>query len=328
LRGLIALLIGIAVGLIGIDQQTGAARFTFGSIDLLDGINIVVVVVGLFAVGEAIYLASRTDLRGESVNLKGPARMSKEDWARSWKPWLRGSFIGFPLGALPAGGTELPTFISYQAEKRLSKHPEEFGHGAIEGVAGPEAANNSAVAGVLVPLLTLGLPTSATAAIMLAAFQQYGIQPGPLLFTSNADLVWGLIASLFIGNAMLLVLNLPLAGIWARLLFIPRHWLYAGILVFAVLGVYGVNRSVFEIGVLGVFGLLGYAMRKLDFPVAPVIVGMILGPMAEVQFRRAIQITQGDLTIFVTRPISLTLLLIAAAVLFAPLIKAALQRPR
>jgi putative tricarboxylic transport membrane protein len=326
-RGLVALLIGIAVGLIGIDQQSGAARFTFGSMELLDGISIVVVVVGMFAVGEALYLASRTDLRGESrVGLQGPARMSRDDWARSWKPWLRGSFIGFPLGALPAGGTELPTFISYQVEKRLAKRPDEFGHGAIEGVAGPEAANNSAVAGVLVPLLTLGLPTSATAAIMLAAFEQYGIQPGPLLFASNADLVWGMIASLFIGNAMLLVLNLPLAGVWARLLFIPRHWLYAGILVFAVLGVYGVNRSTFEIGVLGVFGLLGYVMRKLDFPVAPVIVGMILGPMAEVQFRRAIQITQGDLSIFVTRPISLTLLVIAAAILCVPLFKSAIHR--
>ena len=329
LRGLLALLIGIGVGLIGIDQQSGAARFTFGNIDLLDGINIVVVVVGLFAVGEALYLASRTDLRSESsVALKGPARMSKEDWARSWKPWLRGSAIGFPLGALPAGGTELPTFISYQVEKRLSKRPEEFGHGAIEGVAGPEAANNSAVAGVLVPLLTLGIPTSSTAAIMLAAFQQYGIQPGPLLFSSNANLVWGLIASLFIGNAMLLVLNLPLAGLWARLLFIPRQWLYAGILVFAVLGVYGVSRSGFAIAVLGVFGLLGYAMRRLDFPLAPVIVGMILGPMAEVQFRRAIQITQGDLSIFVTRPISLTLLIIAAAVLLSPLIKIAVRSLR
>jgi putative tricarboxylic transport membrane protein len=321
LRGLLALLIGIGVGLIGIDQQSGAARFTFGNIELLDGISIVVVVVGLFAVGEALYLASRSDLRDESVvALRGPARMSREDWSRSWKPWLRGSAIGFPLGALPAGGTELPTFISYQVEKRLSRRPEEFGHGAIEGVAGPEAANNSAVAGVLVPLLTLGIPTSSTAAIMLAAFQQYGIQPGPLLFSSNASLVWGLIASLFIGNAMLLVLNLPLAGLWARLLFIPQQWLYAGILVFAVLGVYGVSRSGFDLAVLGAFGLLGYAMRRLDFPLAPVIVGMILGPMAEVQFRRAIQITQGDLSVFVTRPISLTLLLIAAAVLFAPLI--------
>jgi putative tricarboxylic transport membrane protein len=327
-RGLVSLFIGLAVALIGIDQQTGAARFTFDTLELLDGISIVVVVVGLFAVGEALFLASQPEGRQSVVPLAGPARMSQEDWRRSWMPWLRGSLIGFPLGALPAGGTELPTFISYQVEKRLSNSPQEFGAGAIEGVAGPEAANNSAVAGVLVPLLTLGLPTSSTAAILLAAFQQYGIQPGPLLFSSSPNLVWGLIASLFIGNFMLLVLNLPLAGLWARLLYIPRHWLYGGILVFAVLGVYGVNRSLFEIAVLGLFGLLGYAMRRLDFPVAPVIVGMILGPMAEVQFRRAIQITQGDLSIFVTRPISLILLVIAASVLLTPLIKLALRGGR
>jgi putative tricarboxylic transport membrane protein len=174
------------------------------------------------------------------------------------------------------------------------------------------------VAGVLVPLLTLGLPTSATAAIMLAAFEQYGIQPGPLLFSSNATLVWGLIASLFIGNVMLLVLNLPLAGLWARLLYIPKPWLYAGILVFSVLGVYGVNRSLFEVGVLGVVGLMGLALRRLDFPIAPVIIGMILGPMAEIQFRRGIQISQGDVMAFIERPISLALLLTALLLLIGP----------
>jgi putative tricarboxylic transport membrane protein len=318
LKGLIALFIGMTVGLIGIDQQTGAARFTFGTLELLDGISVTVMVVGLFAVGEALYLASLGTEADEIVPLKGPARMTREEWARSWKPWLRGSFIGFPLGALPAGGTELPTFLSYQLEKKLSERPEEFGKGAIEGVAGPEAANNSAVAGVLVPLLTLGLPTSATAAVMLAAFQQYGIQPGPLLFSSNASLVWGLIASLLIGNVMLLVLNLPLAGLWARLLYIPQPWLYAGILVFSVLGVYGVNRSLFEVGVLGVFGLMGLALRRLDFPIAPIIIGMILGPMAEIQFRRGIQISQGDVMTFIERPISLALLLIALVLLIGP----------
>jgi putative tricarboxylic transport membrane protein len=319
LKGLIALFIGMTVGLIGIDQQTGAARFTFGTLEMLDGISVTVVVVGLFAVGEALFLASQhADEADEIVPLNGPARMTREEWSRSWRPWLRGSFIGFPLGALPAGGTELPTFLSYQLEKKISKRPEEFGKGAIEGVAGPEAANNSAVAGVLVPLLTLGLPTSATAAIMLAAFEQYGIQPGPLLFSSNATLVWGLIASLFIGNVMLLVLNLPLAGLWARLLYIPKPWLYAGILVFSVLGVYGVNRSLFEVGVLGVVGLIGLALRRLDFPIAPVIIGMILGPMAEIQFRRGIQISQGDVLSFIERPISLALLLTALLLMVGP----------
>jgi putative tricarboxylic transport membrane protein len=321
LRGLASLFFGLAFGLVGIDQQTGAARFTFGVLDLLDGIGITVVVVGFFAVGEALYLASRPDLRHASVTpLKGPARMTREEWARSWKPWLRGSLIGFPLGALPAGGTELPTFLSYQTEKKLAAQPQEFGSGAIEGVAGPEAANNSAVAGVLVPLLTLGLPTSATAAIMLAAFQQYGIQPGPLLFSSNPALVWGLIASLFIGNTMLLVLNLPLAGLWARLLYIPAPWLYGGILLFSALGVYGVNRSLFDVAVMAGCGVLGFIMRRLDFPVAPAIVGMILGPMAEVQFRRAVQITQGDVSVFFTRPISLALLVIAVTLLIGPVL--------
>ena len=205
-------------------------------------------------------------------------------------------------------------------EKALSKNPEEFGKGAIEGVAGPEAANNAAVAGVLVPLLTFGLPTSATAAIMLVAFQQYGIQPGPLLFASNAGLVWGMIASLLIGNLMLLVLNLPLAGLWVRLLYIPQPWLYGGIVLFAVLGVYGINHSLVDVAVLIVVGLLGFALRRFDYPVAPVVIGLILGPMAEVQFRRALQISQGDFSVFVSRPISATLLAIAVLALVGPMV--------
>jgi putative tricarboxylic transport membrane protein len=279
-------------------------------------LGVVLVAVALFAVGEALFLASRADLRREEiVPVKGRAFMTREDWARSWRPWLRGTLIGFPFGALPAGGTELPTFISYKVEKSLAKRPEEFGEGAIEGVAGPEAANNAAVAGVLVPLLTFGLPTSSTAAIMLAAFQQYGLQPGPLLFSSNSAIVWGLIASLLIGNAMLLVLNLPLVGLWVRLLYIPQPWLYGGISVFAMLGVYGINRSLVDVMALIAIGLLGCLMRRLDYPIAPVIVGLILGPLSEIQFRRAVQISQGDLTVFVTRPISAGLLILAALML-------------
>src|SRR5690606_33220292 len=218
---------------------TGQARYTLGSLQLLDGISVVIVAVGLFAVGETFYVASRQRKGSATIEpIKGSIWMSRQEWARSWRPWLRGSFLGFPFGALPAGGAEIPTFLSYSIEKRLSRHKEEFGKGAIEGVAGPEAANNSAAAGVLVPLLTLGLPTSATAARMPAALQQSGLQPGPLLFTRAPDLVWGLIASLYIGNAMLLVLSLPLVGIWVRLLSIPRPLLYGGILVFATLGTY------------------------------------------------------------------------------------------
>ena len=216
--------------------------------ELLDGVEITTLAVGLFAVGEALYVASRRHHTEEKLEpVRGSLWMTKEDWQRSWKPWLRGTLFGFPIGALPAGGAEIPTFLSYSTEKRLTKHPEEFGHGAIEGVAGPEAANNASAAGTLVPLLTLGLPTSATAAMMLAGFQQYGLNPGPLLFAERPDLVWGLIASLFIANVMLLVLNLPLVGLWVRLLAIPQPWLYAGILVFATMGTIAAKPSVVEL---------------------------------------------------------------------------------
>jgi putative tricarboxylic transport membrane protein len=210
--------------------------------------------------------------------------------------------------------------MSYATEKKLSKHREEFGHGAIEGVAGPEAANNAAAAGTLVPLLTLGLPTTATAAIMLAGFQQFGLQPGPLLFITNAPLVWGLIASLLIANIMLIVLNLPMVGLWVRLLRIPRAWLYGGILVFATLGTIGVNPSPVELGMLILFGVLGYGMRLYGYPIAPVVVGLILGPMAEQQLRRALSIAQGDWTTLVSTPVSALLLGLAALFLIVPLI--------
>jgi putative tricarboxylic transport membrane protein len=216
------------------------------------------------------------------------------------------------------GGAEIPTFLSYSLERKLSRRPDEFGKGAIEGVAGPEAANNAAAAGVLVPLLTLGLPTSATAAIMLAAFQQYNLQPGPLLFASNPDLVWGLIASLYIGNVMLLVLNLPLAPLWARLLHVPQPLLYAGIVVMAAVGTYSLNNSVFDVGLMYLIGLVGFLMRRVDVPIAPAIIGLILGPIAEQQLRRALAISQGDLSVFVTRPFSAALLGTALAVLAGP----------
>lgn len=320
-RGLFSLFVGIAAGVVGIDSLTGQARFTMGFPSLLDGISIVVVAVGLFAVGEALWVASQPSLRLQEIEaVRGSLWMTRDEWRRSWKPWLRGTFIGFPFGALPAGGTEIPTFVSYTLEKKLSAKPEEFGQGAIEGVAGPEAANNAAVAGVLVPLLTLGLPTSATAAILLAAFQEYGLQPGPLLFITSGDLVWGLIASLYIGNLALLILNLPLVGLWVRLLTIPQHLLYAGILVFSTLGVYSLNRSVTDLALLLAFGLVGWVMRRVDIPVAPCIIGLILGPMAEQQLRRALSIAQGDLVIVLTRPLTLTILLMAVLVVVIPAI--------
>jgi putative tricarboxylic transport membrane protein len=327
LRGGISLLVGLALGLIGIDTQTGQARYTLGIPALLDGVGVVLVVVGLFAVGETLYVASRFRGAAEVIPIRGSVWMTREEWRRSWKPWLRGTAIGFPIGALPAGGAEIPTFLSYLVEKRLSPKPEEFGKGAIEGVAGPEAANNAAATGVLAPLLTLGLPTSATAAILLAAFQGYGLQPGPLLFQNSPDLVWGLIASLYIGNLMLLVLNLPLAPLWVRLLMIPRPYLYGGILVFAVLGAYAANGSIADVVILLVIGLVGYLMRVYDFPVAPVLVGMILGPLAEQQLRRALAISQGDPSVFLTRPIAAAILAVAALILLAPYLLRLVRRP-
>jgi putative tricarboxylic transport membrane protein len=325
-RGLVSLCFGLALGLVGIDLQTGQARYAFGVPQLLDGIDVVVVVVGLFAVGETLFVVSRRHVEAAAARV-GWVWMTAADWRRSWKPWLRGAVLGFPIGALPAGGAEIPTFLSYWLERRLSPHPEEFGKGAIEGVAGPEAANNAAAAGVLVPLLTLGLPTSATAAIMLAAFQQYSLQPGPLLFASNPQLVWGLIASLYIGNVMLLILNLPLAPVWARLLEIPQPLLYGGIMVFATVGTYSLNNSVFDVGLMYAIGIIGLFMRRLDVPVAPAVMGLILGPLAEQQFRRALAISQGDLTTFLSRPFSALLLSLAALVLLVPLVLRRVGRP-
>ena len=238
IRGIAALLLGLVIGLVGIDKVTGQERLTFGLPQLADGIDVVVVAVGFFAVGEALWVAAHLRRNPGTVIPVGRPWMGRSDWRRSWKPWLRGTAYGFPIGALPAGGAEIPTFLSYATEKKLSKHPEEFGHGAIEGVAGPEAANNASAAGTLVPMLALGLPTNATAAVMLAAFTSYGIQPGPLLFQRESSLVWALIASLFVGNLMLLLLNLPLAPAWAKLLQIPRPYLYAGIIFFASMGAY------------------------------------------------------------------------------------------
>jgi putative tricarboxylic transport membrane protein len=256
----------------------------------------------------------------------GSVMMTLQDWKRSWPAWLRATAIGFPFGTIPAGGSEIPTFLSYSVEKKLTKHPEEFGKGAIEGVAGPEAANNAAATGVLVPLLTLGIPTSATAAILLGAFQNYGIQPGPLLFQSQTELVWGLIASLYVGNIILLVLNLPLIGIWVKVLTIPRDLLYAGILVFATLGAYSLHQSWVDLLTLYVFGLLGFAMRRWDVPVGPAVIGLILGPLAETQFRRALSISQGDASVFFTQPISATFLAITALLVIAPWLARRLRR--
>ena len=297
IRGVLALSVGLVVGLIGADLQTGSIRLTFGNNNAIDGIETVTVIVALFALGEILYLASRfKHAEWQVIPVGGKAMMNRNQFRRSWKPWLRGTAIGFPLGVVPAGGSEVPTFLSYATEKKLAKdkNKEEFGDGAIEGVAGPEAANNANAAGALVPLLALGLPTSATAAVVLVAFQSYNIQPGPLLFVTNPNLVWALIASLFIGNTLLLVLNLPFIKFWVKLLYIPRPYLYAGITTFALLGAYALNSSIFDLQTALVVGFIGYLFRRFGVPITPMVIGAILGPLAELYYKRTIQISQGD----------------------------------
>lgn len=321
LRGMTALFVGLALGLIGMDQITGQVRYTGNVLELMDGIEVVLVAVGLFAVGEAFYNALYEGKSVSSLNKMTSVHMTRSEWRRSWPAWLRGTFMGFPFGTIPAGGTEIPTFLSYATERKLAdpEHKKEFGTtGAIEGVAGPEAANNAAVTGTLVPLLTLGIPTSVTTAILLSAFQNYGINPGPQLFQTSSTLVWALIASLYIGNVMLLVLNLPLVGFWVKLLRIPKPQLYAGILIFATVGVYGMRQSAFDLYLMGGLALLGVLMRRFDFPIAPVIVGLIMGPLAEAQMRNALSIGEGRWTVFIDRPMSLFLLIVVALVLVTP----------
>ena len=322
LRGMTALFIGLAVGCVGLDQISGQGRYVGNVPELLDGIEIVLVAVGLFAVAEVLYAVLFEGKVVEAQNTLSRVHMTKRDWKRSIPAWLRGTAIGTPFGCIPAGGTEIPTFLSNAMEKKLAKDKDakaEFGTtGAIEGVAGPEAANNATVTAALIPLLTLGIPTSNTTAILLGAFQNYGIQPGPQLFTTSAALVWALIASLYIGNVMLLVLNLPMVGLWVKLLKIPKPQLYAGILIFATVGAYGMRQSAFDLFLLYAIGVLGVIMRRFDFPTAPVVVGMILGPLAEAQLRNAMSIGEGSAAVFFQRPMSIALIVVVLAVLILP----------
>ena len=332
LRGMTALFVGLAVGCVGLDQISGQGRYVGNIPELLDGIEIVLVAVGLFAVAEVLYAVLYEGRVVDTQNKLSRVHMSARDWKRSIPAWLRGTAIGTPFGCIPAGGTEIPTFLSYAAEKKLIKNPQdkaEFGTvGAIEGVAGPEAANNASVTAALIPLLTLGIPTSNTTAILLGAFQNYGIQPGPQLFTTSAALVWTLIASLYIGNVMLLVLNLPMVGLWVKLLKIPKPQLYAGILIFATVGAYGMRQSAFDLFLLYAIGVLGVIMRRYSFPTAPVVVGMILGPLAEAQLRNAMSIGEGSAMVFLQRPMSLTLLVIVVLILVLPRVLSAMSRRR
>lgn len=319
IRGLLALAVGLVIGLVGLDPNSGAARLAFGNMDMMDGFSTVIVIVSLFAVAEALHIAFSGHLETGALNkFTGSATMSKEDWKRSWWPWVRGTAIGFPTGVLPAGGSELPTFLSYTLEKRLSKNKSEFGKGAIEGVAGPEAANNANAAGALVPLLALGIPTSGTAAVILAAFSQFRINAGPLLFVEQPVLVWTLIASLFIGNLLLLVINLPLIRLWVQVLKVPAPYLFAGILVFAMVGAWSIKESNFDLFVAAGIGVLGMLLRRFGYPVTPLILGAILGPMAETQFSRSMQLSQGEFGIFISTPFTIVIYLLMAVALGWP----------
>jgi putative tricarboxylic transport membrane protein len=326
-RGLSSLFLGLAAGLVGIDALTGQARYSFGLSQLYDGIPVVALAVGLFAIAEVLHTTCTPERAEPVAALRGRAGMNREDWRRSWRPWLRGTFLGVPFGAMPAGGAEIPTFLSYNIERRLARRrqargrgEDQFGKGAIEGVAGPEAANNAAFSGVLLPLLTLGIPTSATAGVLLIAFQIYNIQPGPQLFDQQPVLVWTLIASLYLGNVMLLVLNLPLIQLWVKLLHVPAPVLSAGILCFALLGVYALTQSSFELMLAIAVAALGLVMRRTGYPIAPLILGAVLGPLMEAQFRRALAFSEGDPTVFLTRPASAAILALALAALLGPML--------
>lgn len=313
-----ATLLGLLLGMVGTDNQTGQLRMTFGIGELEDGIDVVLGAIGLFAVGEVLWYAGtlRSQQVEERERIRGAVWMTGEEFRRSIPAWLRGSGIGFFIGALPGAGATIASFISYAVEKMTSRRKGEFGHGAIEGVAGPEAANNASAGGSLVPLLGLGIPGSGTTAVMLAAFQIYGLQPGPLLFTQRPDLVWGLIASLYIANVALLILNLPLVGLWVKLLDVPKPLLYSGILVISAIGVYSLDRRASDLAVVFVLGVLGFLMRRYDYPLAPVILGIVLGPLIDNNFRRAMIMSDGSLLAIVTRP-GTTVILVLAVLFFA-----------
>ncbi|MFG2736700.1 tripartite tricarboxylate transporter permease [Streptomyces carpaticus] len=323
IKGSISLVIGLSLALIGIDGSSGASRFTLDLPPLFDGVSIVVITVGLLALGEVLFVASRIhrDPPAPRVAFTGRPWLSRGDVRLAWPAWLRGAGFGVPFGVIPVGGSEVPTFLSYATEKRLDKRRKKrmFGKGAIQGVAGPEAAGNATAGSAMGALLALGLPTSATAAIMLAAFQQYGMQPGPLLFERNSELVWTLLASLFIGMIVLLIINLPFAPMWAKLLLVPRHYLYAGITVFCGLGIYATSASAFDLMLLLGIGLLGFMMRRYGLPLAPVLIAVILGPLAETELRRALAVSEGDVTVLFDSGIAVTLytLLAGAIVLTA-----------
>ena len=321
-KALLMACVGVILGLIGIDGITAAPRLTFDRLELLDGVGLVPVVMGLFGVAEILANIERSVQREVVSERIGSLWPTMEDWAYSKWAIVRGTVLGFFLGVLPGGGAVISSFASYAMERRYSKRPEMFGKGAIEGVAGPEAANNAAAGGAFIPLLTLGIPPNVVMALLLGAFIIHGIQPGPLLITQNPGIFWGIIASMYIGNIMLLVLNMPLIGMWVQVLKVPYKLLFPLILMFCIVGVFSSGSAVFDVFVMTVFGAVGYLMRKFGYEPAPLVLAFVLGPMVENNLRKSLILSQGDFTIFVERPISLACLLVAAAMIIMPLLPA------
>jgi putative tricarboxylic transport membrane protein len=326
-KALLMACVGALLGLIGLDSITAQPRLTFDRLELYDGIGLVPVVMGLFGIAEVLHNLERPIAREVIKTKLSQLWPNRAEWRASAAPVARGTVLGFFLGILPGGGAVISSFASYALEKRLSKTPERFGRGAIEGVAGPEAANNAAAGGAFIPLMTLGIPPNVVMALLLGAFIIHGLQPGPLLMSQNPTLFWGIVASMYVGNAMLLVLNLPLVGMWAQLLRLPYNVLFPLIVLFSIVGVYCSSNNVFDVYVMVAFGILGYLMRKVGYEPAPLVLAFVLGPMLENNLRKAMILSQGDLSTFLTRPISATCLVFAAALLLAPLLPA-LRRKR
>lgn len=310
LKGLAMMIVGIMIGIVGADIGTGVHRFTFGQLDLVDGVSIVALAMGIFGVSEVIASVGKIkpgDISPESVRLK-TMLPTRDELRRSWFPMIRGSGIGSFFGALPGAGPGIAAFIAYAAEKQVSKTPERFGTGVIEGIMAPEAANNAADQTAFIPTLALGIPGSVTMALILGVLMIHGIQPGPNLITNQPALFWGLIMSFWIGNIMLLFLNIPFVGLWVRLLMIPYHLLFPAVLVFICIGTYSLSYNRFDIWLVAGFGLAGYLMRLAWLPAAPALLGFVLGPLMEDHFRRAMQLARGDATVFFTRPVSGTIM--------------------
>jgi putative tricarboxylic transport membrane protein len=318
LKGLATGVAGLLLGTIGIDPQSGIARFDFGMIWLLDGIEFIALTVALFGVGEV--LASCTTGTVKPILNVGRMLPSRADLRASRMPILRGSAIGFFIGVLPATGATIASFVAYIVEKKVARDPSRFGHGAIEGVAGPEASNNAAAAGAMVPMLSLGVPGSGTTAVILGALIMFGLRPGPEMFDKNAELVWAVIASMYIGNAILLIMNLPLAGLFARLLKVPYRWLYPPIIALCVAGVFAQSNSLEDCWLLIGFGALGWLMKRYDWPAAPMILGLVLGPLFETSLRQSLTLSHGSGLIFLSRPISGFLLAAALLAIVGPML--------